>query len=1272
MNRYVPLSRKFSTVPAAYQTSDFEFDETWSVLLSGEQKGWDELLGQYRVVILAEAGAGKTYELRLAAERVVADDRPAFFIRIEDIDQDFAGAFEIGSAGAFDAWLAGTGEAWFFLDSVDEVRLTDPRAFERAIRTFAASIRDARHRAHVFISSRPYAWRAALDRALIEEVLPLQADRQEAVGGGEEEGDDFAAVETDFETTASAPGTKDRPALVDLYMLAPLQEAEIRFFAEARGVRDGAQFLEALKRTALLPLARMPFDLQELIGRWIDHADFATRLEVLQDGVRRHLRGFDDTDGAPSAAQALKAAQLLAITTLLSGQVNFRLPGASGAQGVDVGPLLPGWSAQAITSLLGTGLFSEPIYGQVRFRHREIRELLAASWLKAQLTSDLRRHEIQAMIFRSQYGETTLGPRLRPVLPWLILLDAQIRDLTLAQHPEVAVEGGDAALLPLETRSAMLAALIAQIIEPQFGLQGLDNAEIARIAQPDLEDQTLALVRRHLHNDDAIFVLGRLVWQGRMHRCLPDLRSVATDAARGIYARLVSIRAIGSLVEPSAFASLWQALNNDPAALPRRLLAELIEYAPANAQSVDLILASLARSQPRERYEATGLESALHQFIQRLSSLTAQACDCVFRLVSGLAGLLAQEPYVERRECKVSTDNAWLMGPALHGLEILVIARAPTALSDVALTVLAASALLKHWGDHDFEERKSVIADLVPTWPALNDALFWWTVAERRAGLSAPDEVIIDDWPVTWIGHYWRFDETSFPRTLGWIRTRALPDDRLVALARTVRTYQEAGKPDRLLDQLRAAVAGDSALQATLSLKLDPPPVADLERHRVSRQERRQKKRRREVRDLRARADFVAKIVAAPQDIRHPPGLKPGAFSGGQYNLLRIIEGEGLRRSRAQGADWRHLIPEFGIEVAEAYRDGAVGFWRRFKPGVASEGANTRSTPYALIFAMAGLDIELGDGTGAAHLSSKDAARAARYGLWELNGFPRWFESLYRARPVATRNFLWREVCWELDNSPADEPMHYILDKLVYFGAWAYGALGPLILDWLRNNHAPNTQALDHCRTIMMGGGVAAADLADLAVRKLEDAGTPADQAPIWHALRIDADPARAILALQRLFDSGRLERPDVFGAQLCVALIGDRRNVSPVFGGFKTPSYLKDLYVLVHQAVRVDDDIERAGTGVYSPTLRDGAQEARERLFSLLSGIRGELTYRTIKQLAHAHPEPRFRKYMSTQAYRRAEVDGDLPSWPVADIADLAHRFEAAAALGGRPDAAA
>ena len=111
MNRPVPLIRRFTSISSHYQKDDLELEDLWSVLGRGERVEWGTLRDLYRCVILADAGAGKTFELHAEASRLAARDRAAFFIRIEDIDEAFGAAFEVGTAEAFERWLDGRLEA---------------------------------------------------------------------------------------------------------------------------------------------------------------------------------------------------------------------------------------------------------------------------------------------------------------------------------------------------------------------------------------------------------------------------------------------------------------------------------------------------------------------------------------------------------------------------------------------------------------------------------------------------------------------------------------------------------------------------------------------------------------------------------------------------------------------------------------------------------------------------------------------------------------------------------------------------------------------------------------------------------------------------------------------------------------------------------------------------------------------------------------------------------------------------------------------------------
>ena len=75
-NRPVPLERRFSPVPRSEHVSDER--QILEVLGNQSFKRWPEMDQRYRSVILAEAGAGKTFEMIAHAEFIEAQGSPRF------------------------------------------------------------------------------------------------------------------------------------------------------------------------------------------------------------------------------------------------------------------------------------------------------------------------------------------------------------------------------------------------------------------------------------------------------------------------------------------------------------------------------------------------------------------------------------------------------------------------------------------------------------------------------------------------------------------------------------------------------------------------------------------------------------------------------------------------------------------------------------------------------------------------------------------------------------------------------------------------------------------------------------------------------------------------------------------------------------------------------------------------------------------------------------------------------------------------------------------
>ena len=440
----VPLIRRF--VPAKPHFGEWEFLHPEP---GGTVQGWPTLEEHYRVLVLADAGAGKTFEAKDRASKLRAGGTNAFFIRIEAIDAAFEGGFEVGTAADFADWLASNGEAFFFLDSVDEAQLGTPRALEDAIRLFGARIHTARARARIIITSREDAWQALSDRTLIEQYLPHGAPAEVV------------------EVKQSDKDETDSDNVLKIYRLAGLKPDQIKLFAAHHGV-DANAFIAAVERGGLTTLAERPFDLKALIRKW--HADGAlgSRLEVLQRLVELQLAPLSAPGASPKIAvdRARSGAQALAAAVTLTGRSIVSLPDdPNKADRVDPAVVLPDWSEAELNALLRTGVFDDIVYASVRFRHREIRELLTAEWAEKLLDRPGARPEVEGLFFRNQYGEEVLVPRLRPTLCWLLLLDDGVRDRALALEPNLASEGGDPSQLPLAARREMLAGIVAQIAE---------------------------------------------------------------------------------------------------------------------------------------------------------------------------------------------------------------------------------------------------------------------------------------------------------------------------------------------------------------------------------------------------------------------------------------------------------------------------------------------------------------------------------------------------------------------------------------------------------------------------------------------------------------------------------------------------------------------------------------------------------------------------------------------------------------------------------------
>ncbi len=673
-----------------------------------------------------------------------------------------------------------------------------------------------------------------------------------------------------------------------------------------------------------------------------------------------------------------------------------------------------------------------------------------------------------------------------------------------------------------------------------------------------------------------------------------------------------------------------------------------------------MLLKLIDKLPPYDRFKATGLIRALRRFIDRLPITTTDSTHPLAQLVDGLQEILDREPHIERHECRVSQDFAWLLVPSIHAVERLVSARDGVAMQSKALAIMLNGPAAREWRGEHFDGYKDNMRELVPQWPELNDTLFWRTVRAERNRLESEGKRLDRVLQVEWHDRYWSFVTDSFARVLDWVNTRGLEDDRLVALSLALRLYAEAETPAEWLDQLHSAVAGDAVLVARLDEWLNPTLSEEGIKWQQRRLERDQKRQQELQRREKSTSEWIARLKANPDVIRNPPELEPGQFSNGQYWLYRKIVDSGLRTTRTEGANWQSLIDQFGKDVAHAYRDAAVAHWRHYNPALPSEGANTNSVEVSLHFAMAGLDIEAREvATFPAHLKESELRHALRYITWELNGFPAWLETMYRTHPKAVMKAIQTELFWELDNATPDQTTHKVLHDLAYFAPWLHSSLVPSLLAWLRAQDLRNLNLLRYSLNILKSGGVDPVELGLLAQAKVANQHT-GDHRPLWYSIWVDAGPDTGVPAVSDWLAGLNPDKSKHAAQTFVTALMGNRHSdeSGPHLGHFRSPKHLKSLYLLVHKYVRVNEDIDRAEGGAFTPELRDHAQHARYWLFQLLADMPGKATYTAIKHLMDEHPEKGYRPRMADCAYKRAEQDRVLEPWTAKQVYEFGSKL--------------
>jgi hypothetical protein len=1245
-SKFIDLNRSFIPVSRDYSVSDEEHDYSALFGMAGDKK-WNDLLQLPRVIILAEAGAGKTAELRAVVRTLRSEKKPAFFVPLEYLAASSELLFEsgCGSKAEFDKWMLSDEPAWFFLDSVDEAKLGDSTKFDLAIQRFAQQLRPNIDRVHLYITSRVSEWYAQHDLNLVEAC--------------------FTPERKEIEPDVSENSFEKESFKAKIFTIAPLSSEQIRTFASEWGVRDVNILLTEIDHSETDIFCRHPEDLIEVIDYWLSHGKISSRSELLDHRIALKLKESSSKRGRAfplSAEKAVEGVELIAASVTLQRRSRILLPDNEPDRNlrslaIDPHDALSGWGENEIGALLQRSIFDPAVYGTVRFHHRAAREYLTARWFKRLLDGGKSRRKVNALFFAERHGEQIAVPSMRSILAWLVLLDDQFRSKTAEIAPEVFLQGGDPSSLPVAERDKLLRIFCENMSGNAWQWHSFDWSDVRRFAHRDLACTINELLKKHCGNEEICRLLLRMIFQKQIAASADAALKFVLDDGVGRRLKSYAIWAIGGAGSKNHKEQIRRWIMSKPRILSDDLIGDVIDACCPEVLTVSEAVQLLSRIKNRPEFSHKSIDRELETFVSEKCPI-----DQLLPLVKGFLDLLKKKPVVEKHSMPYSKQYEWLLPFAALAAERLIRGKHPDAFNKNVLSAVMLAAANRRYS---YVLREGKLVEVIPAWKEFNQALFWHQVNMHRRHSRKKQIRVKDFWQMRIHQEYWQFDMSDFEIVLGDIQTRKNRDNRLIAVSLAFDIYSRGGRRRKDRERLKKTVAGDAELEQALNELLHPPTRPDefrKDRRRHAAQRQRWKKQNADWKTRR-----IEWLNENPDVLRDASIAKEGKVYAGMMWVRDFVNEQVLvdsRRShdRWSAPEWKSVVGLLGYEVAEAYRDGCAGYWRHYIPDVKSEGLSSEGTPQALIIGLSGLDIESSEYPDWPNgLSELEARIAARYAVNEMNGFPEWLPRLHKRFPDVVKERLLDEIEWEF-SCPQDGPApYYVLDDIKYHWKEIVPVIGEDIFGMLEN-HEPHFSVTRNVIELISASGSLGQDLiASLARRRFEGASEAVERA-FWMAMWFRTDADEALRYLEGILQNSPRGKSVEFMMNLALQLAG--RNGEPVnsaYVDYIRVEILSRLVGLMYEYVRLaDDNIHEAG-GTYSPDFRDHAGEARSGLFSQPCTISGKATYLALLHISKTHPESDLRPICRRQAKIRAETDSEIDPWSTHDISEFAREAECA-----------
>ncbi|MEA5567213.1 hypothetical protein [Anabaena sp. UHCC 0399] len=500
-------------------------EEEWGHIYNPELLAFDTILEKPCLVLLGEAGMGKTTAAEHAyfqiSQRLSGSEDVCLWFKLinYDSDKDLCDAIFINET--FQAWLKGRHKLHLFLDSLDEGLLSIKKIIiilKREIEKLPCD------RLYFRVTCRTADWKDSLEKTL--------KDKWEETNVG-------------------------------VYQLAPLLRENVIEEANRRGI-NAEDFLQEVFNKNAIPLTIKPITLKFILGIYQNGRFPSSQKDLYEEGCLQMCeevnpdRRDSGNIGNLSAKKRLIIASRIAVLLLFSNNSAIWLNPEYGDMpktDIAIGNLCIGKEnieqqefffdenciKKEILSI--TELFSSRGQHRIGFAHQTYAEFLAAWYL---YHNKIPLNRIMQLFVSPEDPERKLIPQLHETAAWLASMRNDVLQEIMKTDPDVLLQSD------IPTDADIRAAIVDNLLKHYEQGKLFDSNRDNYFRYEKLKHSGLAVQLRLYIQDSSKPIEAREVAIDIAEACnvdelQEDLVNLALDSSQSIYLRVSAVKAIGKI-----------------------------------------------------------------------------------------------------------------------------------------------------------------------------------------------------------------------------------------------------------------------------------------------------------------------------------------------------------------------------------------------------------------------------------------------------------------------------------------------------------------------------------------------------------------------------------------------------------------------------------------------------------------------------------------------------------------------------------------------------